>query len=205
MNPKEHWEKVYQSKNFHEVSWYQTMPSTSIDFLQSAQLPKNAKIIDVGGGESNFVDYLLTAGYEDITVLDISENAIAKKKQALGEKAPQVKWIIRDIVDFQPVEQYDFWHDCATFHFLTQPCQIDKYLQTIRQYIAHEGTLVMGTFSESGPAKCSGLEIKQYSEVKLVDLVSHFFHKIKCITTAHHTPFDTIQDFIFCSFRKLSF
>jgi 2-polyprenyl-3-methyl-5-hydroxy-6-metoxy-1,4-benzoquinol methylase len=203
MTKKEHWEKVYASKNFTEVSWFQEVPITSIEFLQNAKIAKTAKIIDIGGGESNFVNHLLSAGYEDITVLDISETAIAKKKAELGEAAQKVKWIVSDVVDFQPTECYDFWHDRATFHFLTVEEDIEKYLTTIKNNVNPNGTLVVGTFSEQGPTKCSGLEIKQYSETSLSAKITRFFEKIRCITTEHATPFGTLQDFLFCSFRNL--
>ena len=120
MEKKTHWETVYQKKNFQEVSWFQETPTTSIAFFKKLKLPKTAKIIDIGGGESRFVDYLLDNDFTNITVLDISATAIQKKKQALGDKAQGVKWVVSDVVDFQPTEHYDFWHDRATFHFLTQ-------------------------------------------------------------------------------------
>ena len=203
MNRKDYWEQIYQNKNFTEVSWYQAVPKTSIDFLKTSKIPKTAKIIDIGGGESQFVNYLLAKGYKNITVLDISANAIEKKKAELGKKANKINWIVCDIVDFQPTEKYDFWHDRATFHFLTQENEIEKYLQTIKNNVNTNGILVVGTFSENGPTKCSGLEIKQYSEVALSEKISTFFNKIKCITTEHLTPFSTIQNFIFCSFQNL--
>ena len=204
MTRKEHWEKVYQTKEFSEVSWYQATPTESIAFLEAAQLPRNAKIIDIGGGESLFVNYLLSAGYENITVLDISENAIEKKKTELKEDAVKITWIVSDIADFQPIQKYDFWHDRATFHFLTEKKEINKYLKTIKKYVNQQGILMVGTFSETGPTKCSGLAIKQYSETTLSERIGKFFNKIKCITTEHLTPFNTIQNFLFCSFQNLA-
>lgn len=174
---KEHWEKIYHNKPFEQTSWYQEMPTTSIEFLHSARLPKSAKIIDIGGGESRFVNYLLAEGYEHVTVLDISQNAIDKKRQELGPASDKVRWIVSDIVDFQPTERYDFWHDRATFHFLTEEADIQKYLETMRQFIAPEGNIAIGTFSENGPTKCSGIDIKQYSERSLSELVSQFFKR----------------------------
>ena len=204
MNRKEHWEKIYQTKEFSEVSWYQATPTESIAFLEAAQLPRNAKIIDIGGGESLFVNYLLSAGYENITVLDISENAIEKKKTELKEDAVKITWIVSDIADFQPIQKYDFWHDRATFHFLTEKKEINKYLKTIKKYVNQQGILMVGTFSETGPTKCSGLAIKQYSETTLSERIGKFFNKIKCISTEHLTPFNTIQNFLFCSFQNLA-
>lgn len=200
---KKHWENIYHNKSIDEVSWFQPTPTTSLDFIKQFNLPKTAKIIDIGGGDSFFVDHLLDLGYQDVTVLDISNQAIEKAKKRLGEKAKTVKWIIADISDFQPIDKYDFWHDRAAFHFMTNEKEIENYLDTIRTNIKQTGYLVIGTFSEQGPTKCSGIEIKQYSEQTMTDRLKHFFEKLKCITVDHKTPFDTIQNFIFCSFKRL--
>lgn len=202
MQKQQHWETMYQKKQFEEVSWFQETPTTSITFFEGLNLPQSARIIDVGGGESRFVDYLLDKGFTNISVLDISATAIEKKKKALGDKAQQVNWIVSDVVDFQPTEQYDFWHDRATFHFLTEQNDIEKYIDTIRQFVKTEGSLILSTFSENGPTKCSGLDIKQYSEKTLTERVEAFFTKVKCVVVDHITPFATVQNFIFCSFKK---
>lgn len=199
---KNHWENIYQTKSLHEVSWFQPAPETSLEFFRQYNIPKSAKIIDIGGGDSLLVDHLLKLGYTDITILDISANSLERARARLGAKADSVKWIIQDITTFQPAEKYDFWHDRAAFHFLTDVSDIQAYLHTAQQSINPEGIMVIGTFSENGPKKCSGIEIHQYSEKSMTDLLQEHFDKIKCITIDHKTPFDTIQNFIFCSFRK---
>ena len=199
---KKHWEQIYQTKQLSEVSWYQPTPDTSLKFFEQFNIPKEAKIIDVGGGDSLLVDHLLDRGYENITVLDISESALARAKLRLGERASLVKWIIADAATFKPTGQYDFWHDRAAFHFLTQEDEIGDYINTVQQNITPSGILVIGTFSEQGPKKCSGIEIKQYSETSMTERLKDFFEKIECITVEHKTPFDTIQQFVFCSFRR---
>ena len=161
---KKHWETIYQTTQLNEVSWYQSTPETSLDFIKHFNMPTTAKIIDIGGGDSFFVDHLLDKGYQDITVLDISEAAIERAKQRLGERAKKVKWIVADAADFQPTVKYDFWHDRAAFHFLTDEQEISSYLETAQHSIKPKGVLVVGTFSKQGPKKCSGIEIKQYSE-----------------------------------------
>jgi 2-polyprenyl-3-methyl-5-hydroxy-6-metoxy-1,4-benzoquinol methylase len=202
MNTKEHWEKVYRSKQHSEVSWYQATPKLSLDFVRDLQIAKDAAIIDVGGGDSFFVDHLLDAGFSNITVLDISEAAINRAKQRLGPKASLVNWIVSDITEFVPCKKYDFWHDRAVFHFLTSKEQVNKYLAVVNQSLLVSGKIVIGTFSETGPLTCSGLQIKQYSESTLTALIKKWFQKIKCIHTDHITPFNTIQNFLFCSFKK---
>ena len=200
---KKHWENIYQTKELKDVSWFQPTPETSLDFFKQFKVPTTAKVIDIGGGDSFLVDNLLDLGYQDISVLDISAAAIDRAKQRLGDKAKNVKWIVADAATFKPTEKYDFWHDRAAFHFLTDEQEISNYLQTAQESINPTGILVIGTFSEQGPKKCSGIEIKQYSETTMTDQLKKFFEKIKCITVDHLTPFDTIQNFVFCSFRKL--
>lgn len=200
---KKHWETIYQTKELKEVSWFQPIPETSLEFFKQFNVPTTAKVIDIGGGDSFLVDHLLDLGYQDISVLDISAAAIDRAKLRLGEKATKVKWIVADIATFMPTTQYDFWHDRAAFHFLTNEQEISNYIQTAEQGISTTGVLVIGTFSEQGPRKCSGIEIKQYTETTLTDRLKMFFEKIKCITVDHKTPFDTIQNFVFCSFRKV--
>lgn len=199
---KKHWENIYSTKELKDVSWYQPTPTTSLDFLKEFSIGTSAKIIDVGGGDSFLVDHLLKLGYQDITVLDISAASLDRAQKRLGNDASKVKWIVADVATFQPTEQYDFWHDRAAFHFLTQDTEINNYIDTIRKHLKPTGVLVIGTFSEQGPKKCSGIEIKQYSETTMTERLQRFFEKVKCITVDHKTPFDTIQNFIFCSFKK---
>jgi hypothetical protein len=199
-NKKKHWEQVYQTKTPDQVSWTEAVPQTSLDFIKSFDLPKNAKIIDIGGGDSRLVDYLLLEGFTDITVLDIAEAALKKTQARLGKKSEQVKWIVSDLLDFKPKEYYDLWHDRATFHFLTDETQIAAYLNIAGKFITNY--LVIGTFSENGPEQCSGLPIRQYSEEHLQKLLTNDFKKIRCANEDHITPFKTIQNFLFCSFKK---
>jgi SAM-dependent methyltransferase len=184
----------------NEVSWTQEKPKTSLDFIRETQLGKSAKIIDIGGGDSKLVDYLLEEGYENITVLDISTKALERAKVRLAEKANKVHWIVSDINDFKPDSPYDIWHDRATFHFLTTNDQINNYFKTAQKWI--RGFLIIGTFSDKGPLKCSGLEIKQYTETTLEHQFHVAFEKLKCINEDHKTPFETMQNFIFCVFKK---
>ncbi|MGN6566775.1 MAG: class I SAM-dependent methyltransferase [Flavipsychrobacter sp.] len=197
---KEHWENVYATKQPHEVSWTQELPATSLDFIRSLHLPKSASIIDIGGGDSKLVDNLLAEGYTNLTVLDISEKAIERAKARLGERANEVTWIVSDIVDFRPTTTYDVWHDRAAFHFLTTPEQIDRYVALANDYAARY--LIIGTFSDKGPKKCSGLDIKQYTEDEMQNSFAGKFTRLCCLTEDHTTPFNTTQNFLFCSFEK---
>ena len=200
LDKKKHWETVYETKNPDKVSWTQDIPKTSLEFIRSFQLKKTAKIIDIGGGESKLVDYLLNEGFENISVLDISSKSLEKTKNRLGEKAKKVNWIVSDILEFKPNTTYDVWHDRATFHFLTKPDQIKKYIKIAK--ISVNGFITIGTFSKNGPKRCSGLDIKQYNENELTLEFKDGFKKIECLTEDHLTPFKTLQNFIFCSFKR---
>lgn len=200
LDRKRHWETVYETKNPDQVSWTQEIPKISLEFINSFKLNKDARIIDIGGGDSKLVDYLLEEGYNNITVLDISEKAIAKAKKRLGEKASKVNWIVSDIIEFEPDTSFDVWHDRATFHFLTTDEQIKKYIEIATKFVS--GYLIIGTFSQNGPKKCSGLEIKQYNEEGLTSELKKGFDKIQCVTEDHLTPSNTVQNFLFCSFKR---
>ena len=201
-NAKSHWEDIYQKKKPNEVSWTQEIPQTSIDFFKSFKLSKDSSIIDIGGGESKLVDYLLRQGYNNITVLDISKNAIEKAKKRIGENSDKVKWIVSDINEFIPENSFDFWHDRAVFHFLTSKKNISTYAKMVSDYATN---FVVGTFSTDGPTKCSGLDICQYDEMSITKTFeTSNFKIVESKRVDHKTPFGTIQNFIFCSFAVTS-
>ena len=202
MNAKDHWEKVYSSKQLNEVSWYQSTPETSLQFTEQLHIPKNARIIDIGGGDSLLADHLLLLGYNNITVLDISAAAINRAKARLGVAAARIRWVVSDITAFNTEERYDFWHDRAAFHFLTTPEQVAAYLAVAQKHIATGGKMVIGTFSRNGPEKCSGLPVKQYNENTLTNLLKKYFKKIRCIqpNILHHLTASSI--FYFVVFKK---
>ena len=165
MDKKSHWEKVYETKSPQEVSWTQEIPETSLRLIRETNIAKDATIIDIGGGDSKLVDFLLEEGYSNITVLDISANALERAKKRLGEKADLVQWIVSDINEFTPTKQYAVWHDRAVFHFVTDEENIKRYVEMVTKFTTEH--FIIGTFSENGPLKCSGLEIKQYNEQKI--------------------------------------
>ncbi len=202
VSKKEHWENVFANKKKTEVSWYQQKPETSINFFIENIIPKDARIIDIGGGDSYLIDNLLDLGYTNLSLLDISKNAIERIKSRLGAKAEKVTFIVSDVLDFHPETTFDVWHDRASFHFLTSEDHIATYQRLVSQAIEENGFLFIGTFSENGPLKCSGLEICQDSVGKFDNVFGNEFQKVYCFTENHQTPFDTVQNFIFCSLKK---
>ena len=187
MNTSQHWDEVYSTKAADEVSWFQPYPKTSMEFVALFNLPLDANIIDIGGGDSLFVDALLDQGYKNIYVLDISNKAIARAKKRLGTKANMVHWIVSDVTQFEPPVQFDFWHDRAAFHFLTTEENIYKYISIAENAIKKNGCLILGTFSENGPKKCSGLDIKQYSQASMSARFEVAFNRIKLCKGCHST------------------
>ena len=199
---KSYWENIYDLKNLTDVGWYQAKPELSLDLISSAGLSKTARIIDVGGGDGLLVDNLLQLGYTNLSVLDVSCKAIEKAKLRLGERADLVTWICCDVTEFEPEEEYDLWHDRACFHFLTQHDEVEAYRKVAIRSLKMQGELVLGTFSKTGPLKCSGLEIQQYDEKDLKSVFSDQFEIINSVKSVHYTPSKSIQNYVFCSFKK---
>lgn len=197
-----YWDDIYKVKTENEMSWYQDKPEISLAEISALKLDPHDKIIDIGGGDSKLVDHLLNLGFKDITVLDISIHALEKLKIRLGDRMAHVKLIATDIINFKPSEQYKLWHDRAAFHFLTKPDDIKKYLQIADQSISDNGFLILSTFSKTGPEKCSGLPIRQYSSSDLISLFDRHFTKINCFESPHHTPWNSAQNFTYCIFKK---
>lgn len=199
---KAHWEHIYSTKKLNEVSWYQPKPETSLNFIETLKISKTASIIDIGGGDSFLVDHLLKLGYTNLTVLDISKKAIERAKKRLGKLSEQVTFIEADAANFLPEHTYDLWHDRAAFHFLTDEREIENYIKSAEKGVKSSGKMIIGTFATDGPKKCSGIEVTQYSEQSLSERFKNQFTKIGCQKIGHHTPFNTIQNFVFCTFSK---
>jgi 2-polyprenyl-3-methyl-5-hydroxy-6-metoxy-1,4-benzoquinol methylase len=200
-NLKLHWEKIYDEKNEDEVSWFQKETNESIKMIQSAGI-ENPKIIDVGSGRSKLLKNLIEIGYNHLTYLDISESALEKSKEFLGEQSNKGRWISKDIVSFMTDEKFDIWHDRAVFHFLNEENLIRKYIEIVEKNISESGHLIIGTFSENGPLKCSGLEVRRYSEKVIEKLFNRSFKLIDSFYYDHVTPFNTTQNFLFSHFIK---
>jgi 2-polyprenyl-3-methyl-5-hydroxy-6-metoxy-1,4-benzoquinol methylase len=200
---QQHWENIYETKQMNDVSWFQATPTTSLAIIEGLGLSADAAIIDVGGGDSFLVDNLLEHGFENISIVDISKRALERAQKRLGEeRAAKITWLEGDIASFTPPAQYDCWHDRAAFHFLVEDSDIQHYAQMVAAHIKPDGYLVVATFAEDGPMKCSGLAIRQYSEDSLTELFSENFELVNSMAVTHITPFETEQRFIFVVMQK---
>ena len=199
---KDHWKDIYNKKTPNELSWFQKQPTKSLEFIEASGLNKDASIIDVGGGESTLVDYLLDEGYRNISVLDISSEALEYDKKRLGERASQIEWLETDVRTFQPKRMYKLWHDRAVFHFLTLEKDRQSYLQTLTKALSPGGTLIIASFTIGGPKKCSNLEVVQYDAESLSLFLGKSFELKETETESHQTPWNTEQNFIYCRFQR---
>ena len=200
MDNKKHWENIYQKKEIDGVSWYQKVPIESLQLIKKYSISNSDKIIDIGCGKSFLADNLLELNYTDISLVDISSNALKEVKDRLQNKS--LNFIETDILNFNSNDKYDIWHDRAVFHFITNPEGIEKYISLCNKYINNQGVLIIGTFAEDGPLKCSGLEIKRYSVDQISGLFKETFELVESFKMLHKTPFDTEQSFLFCVLRK---
>ncbi|WP_321917045.1 class I SAM-dependent methyltransferase [Paraburkholderia sp. J11-2] len=203
MQSKEHWNHVYETKASTDVSWFQEHPRQSIELIEQSGVGKDAAIIDVGGGASTLVDDLIDKGYSALTVLDLSEAALEVARERLCEHAQAVSWIVGDVTKAElAVHAFDVWHDRAVFHFLTSEAEREAYVRTVLRTVKPSGTVIVATFAEDGPERCSGLPVMRYSPDALHAEFGAPFTLLRQEREEHHTPSGGIQRFIYCLCRK---
>lgn len=202
MERRSHWQAVYQSKRPDQVSWYQPHARRSLALIRQVAPETTAAILDVGGGASTLVDDLIAAGYAQVTVLDVSAAALAQSRERLGTSAQQVRWLEADVLDAQLADAgIDVWHDRAVFHFLTDPNDRRRYVEQVRHALVPRGHVVIATFAEDGPTRCSGLEVQRYSPASLQDVFGAGFERVHDEREVHVTPAGGEQAFTYCVLR----
>ncbi|WP_018413261.1 class I SAM-dependent methyltransferase [Methyloversatilis thermotolerans] len=204
MESKEHWERVYSTRDSTEVSWFQPHAALSLKLILDSGIAPAASIIDVGGGASALVDDLLDARFTDVSVLDLSGAALATARDRLGERAQQVCWLEADILQARfERHAYDVWHDRAVFHFLTDAGQRAAYIRQVLHAVKPGGRVIVATFAEDGPERCSGLPVMRYSADGLHAEFGAPFELLGHEREAHRTPGGSEQKFVYCFCRKL--
>ena len=202
MSEREHWESVYAGKGPADASWYRPHLERSLRFIEETGLPRTAAILDVGGGASTLVDDVLARGYSDVTVLDISERAVAFAKTRLGSRAEAVTWLVADILKIElPEQRYDFWHDRAVFHFLIEESARQLYVAAVRRALRPNGHIVVATFGPAAPERCSGLPVLRYSDEGIHRQFGPDFRKVGGSSEVHVTPSGNEQEFVYCYCR----
>ena len=197
MNPDEHWNRVYQSKSTEAVSWYQHRPDMSLELIAASGVSKDAGVIDVGGGASLLVDFLLDDRYTNLAVLDISAAALNHSRSRLGARSGNVEWFEADVTSFEPPHRFGLWHDRAVFHFLTAADDRRGYLATLQRTLKPGGIVVISTFALDGPAKCSGLDVVRYDEQAMMAELGTEFQLQEVRRETHITPWQSEQRFIY--------
>jgi len=202
MDPKQHWETIYQTKEPTAVSWFQPEPALSLQLISEAAPNRAAVILDIGGGASTFVDGLLRLGYRHVGVLDFSSAALAHARRRLGPDARRVVWYHADVLAL-PIasDSLDVWHDRAVFHFLTDPADRDRYIQEVQRTLRGGGHALIATFAETGPPRCSGLDVVRYSAEGLHGAFGPGFRLLKSVQEDHVTPAGIHQAFVYCLCR----
>ncbi len=198
-----HWENVYATKDEHAVSWFQEKPDISLDLIRATGVKATASIIDIGGGASRLVDALLHEGFKAVTVLDLSEKALATSKARLDARGAHVQWVAADVTTWMPSQTYDVWHDRAALHFLTDPKDRTAYVERVSRAVRPGGHVIIGTFAPDGPERCSGLPVVRYDAVTLGELLGHSFDLIESRRHDHQTPAGATQRFQFSRFRRI--
>ena len=198
-----HWQNVYQTKDEKAVSWFQERPDISLDLIHATGVDAGASIIDIGGGASRLVDALIGEGFNAVSVLDLSERALATSKARLGTEGTQVQWIVADITHWQPSQTYDVWHDRAALHFLTDPKDRAAYIERVLKAVRVGGHVIIGTFAPDGPERCSGLPVVRHNAATLGELLGPSFALTETRWHDHQTPSGAIQKFQFSCFQRI--
>jgi SAM-dependent methyltransferase len=199
---QDHWEHIYETKAENELSWYQENPAASLDLIRALPLQKAAAIVDIGGGESRLVDALLDEGFYALTVLDISEAALAAAKARLGQRSAKVNWIVADVTAWKPDTAYDLWHDRACFHFLTEDSSRRVYTGRVARAVRPGGYVIIGTFALDGPERCSGLPVQRHDAASIGAVLGEDFALVESRRHDHVTPAGKTQRFQFSLFRR---
>lgn len=199
MDPHFHWENVYAGKAPTQMSWHSPHLETSLAFIKRVAPDPRMRILDVGGGASTLPDDLLADGYQNLSVLDISERALDTTKARLGARARRVHWIVADVTAVQlPPRSFDVWHDRAVFHFLTKPEERRRYVDRVARSVRIGGHVIIGTFGPSGPSQCSGLSVVRYDGHSLHGEFGLRFRLLDSLQELHRTPGGATQQFQYC-------
>jgi SAM-dependent methyltransferase len=197
-----HWQNVYQTKGERDVSWFQEIPTISLDLIRATGVGANASIIDIGGGASRLVDALVSQGFRSLAVLDVSEKALATSRDRLGPIAKHTTWIVADVTAWRPDNSYDLWHDRAAFHFLTESSDRTAYAECVRKAVRPGGHVIIATFAPDGPERCSGLPVIRHDAESIGNVLGPAFKLIESRRHDHRTPGGTTQRFQFSWFQR---
>lgn len=204
MSIREHWDEVYRTKSPDSVSWYRPRLEQSLAWIDGCGLEPGGHIVDVGGGASTLVDDLLARGFERVSVVDISAEALARSKARLGDAASSVRWVVGDATTtLFDDDSVDLWHDRAVFHFLTDADRREAYLAALRRSVRRGGYAIMATFGPNGPERCSGLPVVRYAPDDIAAALGPGFELVERASEEHRTPRGAAQAFAYALCRRV--
>lgn len=198
-----HWDDIYSRRASTDVSWFQSVPTVSLALLEAVGARADASLVDVGAGASTLVDALVERGWSDVTVLDVSDAALAVARERLG-KRPGVEWLAQDLLQWTPRRRYAGWHDRAVFHFLTDAADRDRYRSVLRDALDDDGFVLLGACAPGGPDHCSGLPIEHYDADGLAAELGSGFTVVDRRHEEHRTPAGEVQPFTWVAARRTS-
>jgi ubiquinone/menaquinone biosynthesis C-methylase UbiE len=201
MDARAHWEGIYEEKAPNVVSWFEPVPLLSLELIDEAGIDRNSAVVDIGGGESRLAAELLSRGFSDITVADISSAALGEAQRQLGDRAEEIDWVEADIRDHDFGRRFDLWHDRAVFHFMVDPSDREGYLSGMRRALVPNGQLVIATFGRDAPPTCSGLPVDRYGAGDLAALLPDF-ELASSRYVLHRTPGGKEQQFLYARFVR---
>jgi SAM-dependent methyltransferase len=185
-----------------QVSWFRPHLERSLELIERSAPAREASILDVGAGQSTLVDDLLGLGYENITVLEISQAALDALKERVGRAGRPIQWICGDVTEIVlPEASFDLWHDRAVFHFLTEAGMRGVYVERVKKALKPGGSLIVSTFGPSGPERCSGLAAMRYDAASLGSEFGERFRLVESSLELHETPSGGVQQFLSCWYR----
>lgn len=199
---REHWNRVYLDRAPEKVSWFEAVPSMSLALIGRAGADPASGAIDVGAGASRLAGLLREAGYDPVTVLDISREALRRLRQELGDRAVGIEFLEADVTTFRPVRRYGLWHDRAVFHFLTDQAEQRAYVDVLVRAVRPGGAVIIAAFAPDGPARCSGLDVQRHDVATLSALLGADFEPVESRKAVHHTPAGVEQRFGYHLFRR---
>ena len=200
---KKHWENIYKTKDHKKVGWYQESPAISLELLNKIKAERTQSIIDVGCGASVLVDNLISKGFTDVTLVDLSEEALASIKSRLGDKGNIPQYFSIDITkEIKFPTKFDIWHDRAVFHFLTDADDRNGYMNNLEHNLSLSGHAIIGTFSLDGPNSCSGLDVVRYDEEKMKSELPKNIELLNSVVSMHIMPSGAEQKYMYFLIKR---
>lgn len=198
----EHWDAVYGKREPDALTWYQPTLDVSLELIERCGLATDDAIVDVGGGASTLVDSLLERGFTDVTVVDLSQRALDRVRARLGARAGAVKLAYGDVTRLELGGPFRLWHDRAVLHFLIEDDDRARYVQQLLRHLQPDGHVVLATFAEDGPERCSGLPVRRYDAERMQATLGPQLELLHTQLETHHTPAGGEQRFRYGLFRR---